>query len=133
MHANKERLRMLTELDFVRLKRLNGGDLPGELSDDRGLVDLLPSQEIPPDVVTMNSQVEIVFTHTGVRQKMTVCYPAEAEPGIGKVSALAPMGLALLGLRVGEMAQWDMPGGETQEAEVAAILFQPEAAGHYTT
>lgn len=133
MHANQESLRLLTELDFIRLKKLTGGDLPGELSDSQGLVDLLPSREIPPDVVTMNSQVEIVFSATGLRQKMTLCYPSDAEPGLGRVSALAPMGSALLGLRVGARAQWNMPGGEAQAAEVAAILFQPEAAGHYTT
>lgn len=133
MHANQESLRLLTELDFIRLKKLTGGALPDELSAELGLVDLLPSREIPPDIVTMNSRVEIVFTATGLRQQMTLCYPADAEPGLGRVSALAPIGSALLGLRVGALAQWDMPDGDAQTAEVAAILFQPEAAGQYTT
>ncbi|MFZ3129369.1 MAG: GreA/GreB family elongation factor [Rhodoferax sp.] len=133
MHANQESLRLLTELDFIRLKKLTGGALPDELSDGQGLVDLLPSREIPPDVVTMNSRVEIVFTATGLRQQVTLCYPVDAEPGLGRVSALAPIGSALLGLRVGALAQWEMPAGDAQTAEVAAILFQPEAAGHYTT
>jgi len=75
----------------------------GQLPDELSLADLVPSREIAPDVVTMYSQVEIAI------------------------------GSALLGLRVGDLAHWRLPNGEARAAEVAAILFQPEASGDYTT
>ncbi len=98
-----------------------------------GAAQLVPSREIAPDIVTMYSQVELVFADAGHRQKLTLCYPRDAEPALGFVSVLSPLGAALLGLRVGEVAHWHSPQGETLCAEVAAILFQPEASGDYTS
>lgn len=129
MHTHPSGERQLTELDFVRLSKLAGAQLPEALHT----ADLVPSREIAPDVVTMYTQAEIVFTDSGLRQKVTPCYPADAEPVLGFVSVLSPIGAALLGLRVGDIAHWQLPHGEARSAQVAAILFQPEASGDYTT
>jgi regulator of nucleoside diphosphate kinase len=133
MYPNNAGERMLTELDFARLSRLNGGQLPEALAADLRSADLVHSQDIAPDVVTMYSQVELVFSDSGLRQKVTVCYPADAEPELGFVSVLSPLGAALVGLRVGEICSWRVPNGQGRDAQVAAILFQPEASGDYTT
>jgi regulator of nucleoside diphosphate kinase len=121
--------RELTELDFVRLRSLYGQPLPEEL----GAAHLVPSREIAPDIVTMYSQVDVAYIDSGQRQKLTLCYPRDAEPALGFVSVLSPIGSALLGLRVGDIAHWQLPHGEERCAKVAAILFQPEASGDYTT
>jgi regulator of nucleoside diphosphate kinase len=121
--------RELTELDFVRLRSLYGQPLPEEL----GAAHLVPSREIAPDIVTMYSQVDVAYIDSGQRQKLTLCYPRDAEPALGFVSVLSPIGAALLGLRVGDIAHWQLPHGEERRAEVVAILFQPEASGDYTT
>ncbi len=121
--------RLLTELDYARLTRLAGLQLPEALHT----ADLVPSREIAPDVVTMYSQVEIILTDSGLRQRITLCYPGDAQPALGLVSVLSPIGSALLGLRQGDLAHWHLPDGEARSAEVAAILFQPEASGDYTT
>jgi regulator of nucleoside diphosphate kinase len=63
---------------------------------------------------------------------VTVCYPFDAEPERGFVSVLSPIGAALVGMRVGEVCRWCVNGQE-RSAQVAAILFQPEASGDYTT
>jgi regulator of nucleoside diphosphate kinase len=86
-----------------------------------------------PDVVTMYSQVLLCDPRTGRQRKLTLCYPSDAEPAAGFVSVLSPVGSSLLGLRVGATARWRTPLGDTVEAEVLAILFQPEASGDYTT
>ena len=125
--------RTLTELDFARLNKLAGGNLPSELANNLDLSDLVPSKEIPPDVVTMWSQVEIQDQNSGARHKLTLCYPDDAEPTVGFISVLSPVGIALLGLRVGSVARWRAPRGEECAAVITAILFQPEASGDYTT
>lgn len=132
--------RTLTELDHVRLhhllQRQGAAALPPPTS--RQIEDLLdaaqvvPSRAVEPDVVTMYSQLLLRELHADTRSKLTLCYPADAEPAEGFVSVLSPVGRALLGLRVGETARWTTPDGQSHAAEVVALLFQPEASGDYT-
>lgn len=138
--------RTLTELDHVRLDRLlrraaaedRGGASPGHFRHLRDLLDhaqVVPSREVAPDVVTVWSQVllrPVAATADEADARLTLCYPADAEPAAGFVSVLSPVGRALLGLRVGEVARWAGPDGTRQAAEVVALLFQPESSGDYT-
>jgi regulator of nucleoside diphosphate kinase len=124
--------RTLTELDYARLQKLNG-QLTAELADCLEQADLVPPRDIAGDVVTMYSQVETVDPATGQHGKVVVCYPADAEPAEGFVSALSPLGASLLGLRVGDVAHWRSPTGEERATKIAALLFQPEASGDFTT
>jgi regulator of nucleoside diphosphate kinase len=124
--------RTLTELDFVRLGKLPGQQLPPALTELLDAADVLPSREVPSDIVTMNSQVEVEDPATHQRQKITLCYPGDAQPGAGFVSVLSPVGIGLLGVRTGALARWRMPNGTEGAARVVAVLFQPEASGEYT-
>lgn len=132
--------RTLTELDHVRLVNLLRRDAradgsPAQLQafeDMLGASALVPSREVMPDVVTMYSQVLLQDTRTSQRSTLTLCYPADAEPAMGFVSVLSPVGGALLGLRVGSIAQWSTPSGDQRGAEILAILFQPESSGDYS-
>ncbi|MGJ7524340.1 GreA/GreB family elongation factor [Variovorax sp. GB1P17] len=125
--------RTLTELDVARLNKLNGSQLPPVLADLLDLAEVLPSREVPADIVTMYSQIEIEDPATHQTQKITLCYPADAEPASGFISVLSPVGIGLLGVKAGTLARWQMPNGAQGAARVVAILFQPEASGDYTT
>lgn len=133
MHTTPTDQRWLTELDFARISKLNQGHLPDALAEDLASADLIVSQEIAPDIVTMNSQVEIVHEGSALRQKFTLCYPADANAGAGLISVLSPVGSALLGRRLGDTVRWQMPQGEMRSARIVAVLFQPEATGDFTT
>lgn len=124
--------RTLTELDFARLM-LKDGHLPLELESRFDFPHLVDSRDIAADVITMYSKVEIVDPLSHRRQQLTICYPRDAEPTLGFISVLSPVGASLLGLSVGATAHWRTPTGELCTAEVAALLFQPEASGDYTT
>jgi regulator of nucleoside diphosphate kinase len=124
--------RTLTELDFVRLGKLADHQLPPALAELLDAADVLPSREVPPDLVTMNSQVELEDPATGQRQQITLCYPGDSQPGAGFVSVLSPVGIGLLGVKTGTLACWRMPNGVERSARVVAVLFQPEASGDYT-
>ncbi|SFP31166.1 GreA/GreB family elongation factor [Variovorax sp. 770b2] len=125
--------RTLTELDFVRLQKLTGNHPPPALADLLDMADVLASREVPADIVTMYTQVEIEDLPTRQRQKLVVCYPDDAQPNAGFISVLSPAGIGLLGLKAGATARWRMPGGQESAARVVAVLFQPEASGDYTT
>lgn len=131
--------RTLTELDHVRLLNLLRRDAHGDgsaahlraLEDVLDTSALVPSREVAPNVVTMYSQVLLQDSQIGQRNSLTLCYPVDAEPAMGFVSVLSPVGSALLGLQVGSRARWRTPSGDEKAAEVLAILFQPESSGDY--
>ncbi|OGB43077.1 MAG: transcription elongation factor GreAB, partial [Burkholderiales bacterium RIFCSPHIGHO2_12_FULL_67_38] len=112
---------------------LHSEQLPPELVDTLDSLDLVPSREIPPDIVTMYSQVIVEDLASKKRQKLTLCYPNDAEPHQGFISVLSPVGASLLGQRVGAIARWRTPNGDGCAAEIVTLLFQPEASGDYTT
>jgi regulator of nucleoside diphosphate kinase len=122
--------RTLTELDFSRLMR-KGGQLPAELESRFEFPHLVASRDITADVITMNSRVEILDPLSHRRQQLTICYPRDAEPALGFISVLSPVGASLLGLSVGATAHWHTPTGELCTAQVTAVLFQPEASGDF--
>ena len=132
--------RTLTDLDHVRLRNLvlrdkRGRSFPShapQIEDELDAYAIVPSRQVSPDIVTMNSQVLLLDRATGERNKLTLCYPADAELGAGFVSVLSPLGWSLLGLRVGCVARWPTRTGGEGAAEILAILFQPEACGDYS-
>ena len=60
---------------------------------------------------------------------MTLVYPSATFGTEGRVSILAPIGGALLGLSVGDSIEWPVPGGRSRRLRVMAVRYQPEAEG----
>jgi regulator of nucleoside diphosphate kinase len=100
--------------------------LSGELT--RAVI--IDEHTIPPDVITMNSQVLLVDSDTGEEMLYTLVFPEEADPIQGKISVLAPIGTAMLGYRVGDDFAWDTPGGKRKIC-VKQIIYQPEASENH--
>lgn len=72
---------------------------------------VVPLREVPEDVIVMNSEIEYEDVATGQRRRLQLVYPHDADANTSRVSILAPLGCALLGLRVGQEIDWRMPGG----------------------
>jgi regulator of nucleoside diphosphate kinase len=138
MEATLLEERTLGELDHRRLSRLIGrsscrpGSSFATLKALLDMADVLPSHELPRDVVTMYSRVLLLDANTGKRRDLTLCYPHDAGVPGGFVSVLSPVGTSLLGLRAGSVATWRTPGGGEGTAELLEVPFQPEAHGIYT-
>jgi regulator of nucleoside diphosphate kinase len=86
--------------------------------------------DVPPDVVTMNSTVCFRDVDTDEPETYTLVYPGFADSATRRLSVLTPIGIALLGCRVGEVAAWDdaFGGGRVR---IESIDHQPESAGQY--
>ena len=126
--------RTVTELDHVRiynLVRRESGMVGGDITEVIDNADLVRSQEVPANVVTMYSKVLVADVHSGEQRTLTLCYPADTDPAAGFISVLSPVGASLLGLPVGAIASWTAPDGTRVAAQVQDILFQPEASGDY--
>ena len=101
------------------------------LESELSRAQVVDPQDVPPDVVTMNSRVVYRDEERQVTREVTLCYPRDARMGEGRVSVLAPIGAALLGLRVGQGIDWELPGGGRTRLSVVAVPYQPESQGHW--
>jgi regulator of nucleoside diphosphate kinase len=115
-------------LEQPQFRHLDTAGLQAELAR----AELAEPARMPADVITMNSTA-LVRVEDGDRgdhqRELTLVYPRDADGSAEKVSVLAPVGSALLGLRVGDRIEWPMPGGRSARLEVLAVRYQPEAAG----
>jgi regulator of nucleoside diphosphate kinase len=87
--------------------------------------------KMPPDVVTMNSRVIYEDVESGGPREAVLVYPHDADATNGRVSVLAPIGSALLGLCAGQVIEWPLPSGRSKRLRVVHIRYQPEAAGDF--
>jgi len=101
--------------DHDRLLRLiihSSSDVSEQLEAELDRAQVVPLAEVPEDVVVMESELEYEDATTGRRRQVRLVYPGDADAETGRVSVLAPLGCALLGLRPGQEIDWRMPGGE---------------------
>jgi regulator of nucleoside diphosphate kinase len=136
MFFSNQPVRLLTELDHVRISKLlqrpgPSAHTPDQVEDLVHNAELVSSYKVPANVVTMYSQVLIADGQTGQQRKLTLCYPHDADAEAGFVSVLSPVGAGLLGLKKGRVARWQTPDGTTATAKIVDILFQPEESGDY--
>ncbi len=81
--------------------------------------EIISSESGPSDVVHIGSEVTVV-NQKGKRGKYTIIGSAEADPAQGKISNVSPIGQALLGKRVGDVAEVNAPAGKLK-LEVVSI------------
>lgn len=104
--ASEDRERLL-EL----VARADQAGVAGQLDVELERAQVVPLADVPADVVVMNSELEYEEVATNQRRRLQLVYPHDADSNAGRVSILAPLGCAVLGLRVGQEIDWRMPGG----------------------
>ena len=101
-----------------------------KLKQELARAQIVDSKDIPEDTVTMNSIVSIKDMDTGEEEIYELGYSGHGVESKKRISIFAPIGTALLGYRVGDEIEWEVPGG-VRRIKVVKILYQPEAAGNY--
>ncbi len=111
---------VVSSLDLERLERLLDGLKGDAARHAQGLMaeleraEIVEPEGIPPTVVTMNSTVRFSIDGSG-----------------GRISVLAPVGSAVLGLSVGDAIDWPRPDGGWNRVRIEEVLYQPEREGEY--
>jgi regulator of nucleoside diphosphate kinase len=128
----------ITEQDMERLRTVVERHQDGRLAPISELLELeldraivVTQRAIPPDVVTMRARVLFEDLETGRRREVVLAYPEEADPSASKVSVLAPVGVAVLGLSVGDVIEWPLPHGRRARLRIVDVPYQPESAGDF--
>ena len=80
---------------------------------------IISEKQGPSDVVRIGSKVT-VLNQKGKKDRYNIIGSAESDPAKGKISNVSPIGKALLGKRVGDIAEVSVPAGKIK-LEVVAI------------
>ncbi len=128
---------VITESDYARLQRLIESSRRFKPRDVQHLdaleqelerATIARAEEVPDDVVTMNSRVRVEDLDSGHVYAYQIVFPKDADLAKNRISVLAPIGTALLGYGVGTTVEWQVPSG-MRRLRILEVEYQPEAAG----
>lgn len=129
----------LTKNDYTRIykaitdaknsKTINSNEAEKLLSE-LSKAEIVPSEKIDKDVVTMNSEVKLFFENTQKEQSFKIVYPQDANLKENKISIFSSIATALIGYKIGDEIEWIVPGGMTK-IKIVDLIYQPEAAGDF--
>jgi len=102
-----------------------------ELEEELTRATIISPQEMPSNIVTMNSTVRFFVEPTQKEFELTLVYPKNLDANGKTISILAPVGSALLGLSIGDEIEWPKPGGGNLKVKITQITYQPEMSGNY--
>jgi len=129
----------LSILDYKRIyKSINKAEESKSISEQEAQslakeleqAKIIMPEEMPDDIVTMNSVVKITFLKTEKQVKVKIVYPSEANLKENLISIFSPVAAALIGYKMGDTIDWIVPSGPTQ-IRIDEIIYQPEAAGDF--
>lgn len=127
---------IISTLDVERLEKLLetlANDAVGkeELEIELERAEIVEPEEIPSNVVSMNSTVRFKVASSDEEFEYTLVYPKDADGTNNKISILAPVGSAMLGLKEGDEIEWPKPGGGVLTVHIDKVVYQPEREGLY--
>ena len=127
--TDRERLHNMIELARSENDRGNLHYLR-KLEDELANAEVVASDEISPDVVTMRSTVKLRDLDTDKEKVYSIVFPSETNFDEGKISILAPLATALLGYKRGDTVEVEAPS-RVRRLLISEILYQPEAVGDH--
>jgi regulator of nucleoside diphosphate kinase len=126
--ADRRRLEAMLKSEFAEIVGPRGHlyDLKAELD----CATIVRPDDVPQDVVTMNSTIVLRDLDTQEVDTYTLVYPEQADIANSKLSVLAPIGTAVVGQRVGDVLRWRVPAGR-RRLKIEQVVYQPEREGAF--
>lgn len=115
---------IISDSDMQRLRAvldLHQSTASEDLDAELHRAQVVPQNSMPTDVVAMGREVVYEDADTLVRRRVRLVYPQHSDPKRGWVSVLAPIGSALLGLRLGQSIEWSVPTGR-KRVRIVGVL-----------
>lgn len=129
----------LSRDDYSKLRRLLATALYSparmalrQLREELDRAAVIDPAAFPDDVVAMESTVAFEDLETGETEEYTITLPEHADVDLNRISILAPIGIALIGCRVGNIVKWPTPGGVRKlkiRRVTAPVAVETAAAG----
>ena len=96
-------------------------DLSRMLLDEIDRAEIHARDGLPPEVVSIGSEVEFLDAATGATRRVRLVLPAEADIEAGRVSILTPVGAGLIGLSKGQSINWPCPSGRPRLLKILKV------------
>jgi regulator of nucleoside diphosphate kinase len=90
------------------------------LAEEVARANICPDNDMPARVVRLGSTVRYRDLTSGRERRITLVLPADADMGLNKVSILAPIGAALIGLPEEQAFSWEEPSGDLRHIVVVS-------------
>lgn len=129
----------ITDYDYKRLELLLDimNSVPQNRRDDLSCLEneletckVVAPDEMPGNVVTLNSRIKYLDLDTSQEGVVTLVFPSNADQSAGRISVTTPMGAAILGYAEGDVVAWKVYSGK-KTIRIEEVLYQPEAAGDF--
>lgn len=131
-------LSFISEIDYSRLNSLLDTDFKYRdeiglqiLEEELAKAEVVELDEIPRNLITMNTRFSYENLETGKVSEMTIVYPQHTDLSQRMISVTAPLGAAFLGLKEGDEAECTLPDDRVVRFRVKKILYQPEKSGDF--
>ena len=96
-------------------------DIAGRLLDELERARIVPEADLPDDVVAMGSDVDFRDEVGGRDRSVRLVYPTDADIDTHRISVMTPVGVALVGLSVGQAIDWQVQDGSIRRLRIIAV------------
>lgn len=96
-------------------------DIGERLLEEIERADIVESDQMPPNVITIGSRITYEDSATGRTQTMQLVLPQQGDLQKQRLSLLTPVGAALIGLTAGQSIDWEMSDGTTRQIKVLEV------------
>lgn len=116
------------QLENLALANLNQSPLvANRLLEEIDRATILSRAELPPDIITIGSEVTFRDNATGNVQTVTLVMPTEADITRHRISVLTPVGAALIGIGKGETIWWQTHDHEVRELTIREVVTRDDS------
>lgn len=118
---------IISEADYERLHSMANSltvrdpNTSERLLDEIERADIRAVENMPSNIVTMDSQVTYRDECTGRTQTVHLVWPSGADIEKKRISVLTPVGAALIGLAEGASIDWETNNGETRHLTILKV------------
>lgn len=119
----------LSKTDYATISALLeniDNDIADSLWEEMDRAIVVPVNELPENVVAMYSLVEFIDLDTQQKSRIQLVMPNEADIREERISILAPVGSALIGLAVGQTIDWPLEGGKFRKLQVTSVKHKKD-------
>ncbi|MCO5113552.1 MAG: GreA/GreB family elongation factor [Bdellovibrionaceae bacterium] len=123
MKTEKPKL-VLCQKDFdqiMSLMSVNATEAMELLEEEISDAQVIEGDASPENRVGLNTTVEILDLDKDTKSSFQLVLPKDANADEGMVSILTPMGMAVIGLAVGQEYKWPMPNGNIKNFKILSV------------
>ena len=112
----------LYELALALVER--SPDVSRKLCEELDRAEVVTADQIPSDVVTMQSVVEFEDERSGERRKVELVWPRDADLDQSRLSVMTLVGAGLIGMREGASINWPDRSGQERCLRILEVHQQ---------